>query len=185
MNTPLVMDTPKTLKIRSGCKGGGKGALVQEDMSATLSCNNDQTLFEPRVYGICSDKSNSMLSDNPRSGIYEAGSSRTIDANGGNPGCNQGGMAVVETAPAYSASKSSFFTTAERSWPALLWRLITRIRHLSMTVRVWSSSCAALHLLSVPGYKAFLTGGAKVWEWRIRLTRKLLSGRKSGKRTAK
>lgn len=114
MNTPLVMDTPKTLKIRSGCKGGGKGALVQEDMSATLSCNNDQTLFEPRVYGICSDKSNSMLSDNPRSGIYEAGSSRTIDANGGNPGCNQGGMAVVETAPAYSASKSSFFTTAEK-----------------------------------------------------------------------
>jgi DNA (cytosine-5)-methyltransferase 1 len=73
-----------------------------------------KTLFEPRVYGICSDKSNSMLSDNPRSGIYEAGSSRTIDANGGNPGCNQGGMAVVETAPAYSASKSSFFTTAEK-----------------------------------------------------------------------
>ena len=25
MNTPLVLDTPKTLKIRSGCEGGGKG----------------------------------------------------------------------------------------------------------------------------------------------------------------
>lgn len=38
---------PYTLKIRSGCEGGGKGALVQEDKSATLSCNNDQTLFVP------------------------------------------------------------------------------------------------------------------------------------------
>ena len=26
---------------------GGKGALIQEDKSATLSCNNDQTLFVP------------------------------------------------------------------------------------------------------------------------------------------
>jgi len=95
MNVPLVMNSPKTLKIRSGCEGGGKGALVQDDMSATISCNNDQTVFVPTAYGICSDKSNSMLSDNPHSGIYEADTSRTLDANGGNPGCNQGGIAVV------------------------------------------------------------------------------------------
>ena len=37
--------TPKTLKIRCGCEGGGKGALIQENKSATLSCNNDQILF--------------------------------------------------------------------------------------------------------------------------------------------
>lgn len=95
MNTPLIMDSPKTLKIRSGKKGGGKGILLQNDMSATISCNNDQTVFVPAAYGICSDKSNSMLSDNPHSGIYEAETSRTIDANGVNPGCNQGGIAVV------------------------------------------------------------------------------------------
>ena len=95
MNVPLLMDAPKTLKIRSGCEGGGKGALIQEDKSATLSCNNDQTVFVPKVYGICSKDSNSMKSDNPHSGIYEADTSRTIDANGGNPVCNQGGMAVV------------------------------------------------------------------------------------------
>lgn len=88
-------ETPKTLKIRSGCEGGGKGALIQDDKSATLSCNNDQTVFIPTAYGICSDGSNSMKSDNPNSGIYEADTSRTIDANGGNPSCNQGGMAVV------------------------------------------------------------------------------------------
>ena len=88
-NVPLVM------KIRSGCEGGGKGPLIQENKSATLSCNNDQTLFEPRAYGICSKDSNAMKSDNPRSGIYEAETARTLDGNGGNPSCNQGGIAVV------------------------------------------------------------------------------------------
>lgn len=37
---------PYTLKIRGGCPGG-KGALIQEDKSATLACNNDQSLFVP------------------------------------------------------------------------------------------------------------------------------------------
>lgn len=131
-NQPFVVskDTPKTLKIRSGCEGGGKGPLIQENKSATLSCNNDQTLFEPccwngeqvaptltannaggnqrmpdkdnfncvmEAYGICSDGNNSMKSDNPHSGIYKAETSRTIDTAGGNPGCNQGGIAVVES----------------------------------------------------------------------------------------
>lgn len=44
-NVPLVLETPKTLKIRSGCEGDGKGALIQENKSATLGCNNDQVLF--------------------------------------------------------------------------------------------------------------------------------------------
>ncbi len=94
-NQPFVVETPKTLKIRSGCEGGGKGALIQENLSATLSCNNDQTLFQPKVYGICAKESNSMKSDNPNSGFYEADTARCLDANGGNPSCNQGGMAVV------------------------------------------------------------------------------------------
>lgn len=34
-----------TLKIRSGCAGGGKGALVQTEKSATLSTLQDQTLI--------------------------------------------------------------------------------------------------------------------------------------------
>ena len=92
-NQPFVVEMPYTLKIRSGCEGGGKGALVQTDKSATLSCNNDQTLFVP--FGICSDGSNSMKSDNPHSGIYHAETARTLDGNGGNPSCNQGGIAVV------------------------------------------------------------------------------------------
>ncbi len=136
-NQPFVAepDTPKTMKVRAGKSGGGKGILVQDDKSATLSCNNDQTVFVPfckghrahykgdaptwkngdvantlntfdvgesrcnelvvQAYGICSKDSNAMKSDNPHSGFYEADTSRTLDGNGGNPGCNQGGIAVV------------------------------------------------------------------------------------------
>ena len=45
-DTPLAC-VPYTLKIRSGCEGGGKGALIQTDLSATLATNNDQYLFQP------------------------------------------------------------------------------------------------------------------------------------------
>ena len=90
-----MVETPKTLKIRSGCEGGGKGALIQENKSATLGCNNDQTVFVPKVYGLCSKQSHAMQSDNPHSGFYEADTSRCLDRGGGNPSCNQGGMAVV------------------------------------------------------------------------------------------
>ena len=95
-NQPFVLETPKTLKIRSGCAGGGKGALIQDDKSATLGCHNDQTLFVPTAYGICSKESHSMQSDNPHSGFYKADTARCLDANGGNPSCNQGGIAVIE-----------------------------------------------------------------------------------------
>lgn len=33
------------VRIRGGCDGGGKGALVQEDKSGTLGTSNDQTVF--------------------------------------------------------------------------------------------------------------------------------------------
>lgn len=38
-----------TLQVRCGCDGGGKGALVQDDVSATLTTANMQTLFQPRI----------------------------------------------------------------------------------------------------------------------------------------
>ena len=109
-NQPFVVETPKTLKIRSGCEGGGKGALIQDNKSATLGCNNDQALFVPKVYGICSKDSNAMKSENPKSGFYEAETSRCLDANGGNPTCNQGGMAVV-------ALQGSMIGRAEKNGP--------------------------------------------------------------------
>lgn len=160
-NQPFVVGTPKTLKIRSGCEGGGKGALIQEDVSATLSCNNDQTLFVPfckgtrphsaeeaqvwkeatvantlntfdvgesrcselavQAFGIGSAASKGMMSANPHAGIYKADTSKTLDQNGGNPACKQGGIAVVEGA-AYSLTMDSCHRVSEEQAPTLMAR---------------------------------------------------------------
>ena len=58
---------------------------------------NNQPLVMKAVqaYGISSFQSNAMRSDNPNSGIYETKTARTVDKNGGNPSCCQGGVAVV------------------------------------------------------------------------------------------
>ena len=37
--------TSYAVRIRGGCEGGGKGALVQEEKSGTLGTGNDQTIF--------------------------------------------------------------------------------------------------------------------------------------------
>ena len=108
---------------RSGKPGGGKGILIQEEKTGTLSTLNNQSVVqgingnvtapidasyykgcgeragierEVVCYGISPMDSNAMKSQNPHSGIYEAETTRTLDLNGGNPACNQGGMMVLE-----------------------------------------------------------------------------------------
>lgn len=99
-NCPFVVETPKTLKIRCGAEGGGKGALLQDNLSATLSTNVDQTLFAPepcnfypymQAHGVC------LRSD---------GISNTL-VNGGSPG-RQNAIIV----PSYCASRS--YRTADK-----------------------------------------------------------------------
>lgn len=58
------------------------------------------------AYGICGKYSNSMMSDNPHSGFYQAETSRTLDTSDQSPTKNQGGMAVIQ--PVYATSKSNF-----------------------------------------------------------------------------
>lgn len=53
-------------------------------------------ILKHECYGISPFDSNAMKSSNPHSGIYRANTSRTLDLNGGNPVCNQGGVCVVE-----------------------------------------------------------------------------------------
>lgn len=71
---------------------------VHEDQGNTLSAR-DYKQPQAVVYGLCSDGSNSMKSPNPHSGCYEADTTRTLDNNGGNPACNQGGMIIVDKEP--------------------------------------------------------------------------------------
>lgn len=73
---------------------------VAQTVSATYGTggNNQSFVIEKfqKVYGICGKHSNSMLSDNPNSGFYEADIARTIDTSNQSPCKNQGGMVVVE-----------------------------------------------------------------------------------------
>ena len=123
---PYTLKIRSGVSVDSYGKAAGKGALIQKNLSATLGVSQDQYLFQPTgadpyngdltgdksatlgvncglstgrnavAYGISSYESNAMKSSNPNSGVYEADTSRTLDLNGGNPACNQGGIAVVE-----------------------------------------------------------------------------------------
>lgn len=68
----------------------------QEEKTYTIPSNSMSDRGQAIVYGLCSDGSNSMRSPNPYSGIYEADTTRTLDNNGGNPACNQGGMICLQ-----------------------------------------------------------------------------------------
>lgn len=41
-NTPAI-----AMRMREGCRGGGKGPLMQNEVSGTLATGNDQTIFQP------------------------------------------------------------------------------------------------------------------------------------------
>ena len=103
-NQPFVVETPKTLFMPfvKGTRPHSPDEGQQWKASDVANTLNTYDVGETRcnelavkVYGICSKDSNAMKSENPRSGFYEAETSRCLDANGGNPICNQGGMAVV------------------------------------------------------------------------------------------
>ena len=48
-NQPFVVGTPKTLKIRCGKEGGGKGALIQDDKSQ-VSTAKAKRRISPRLW---------------------------------------------------------------------------------------------------------------------------------------
>ena len=110
--------TSYTLKIRGGCevdshgKKAGKGALVQTEKAGTVAATQDQTLIQ--AFGISPYESNAMLSSNPHSGIYKADTTRTLDNNGGNPACHQGGVAIVQGTIAGTLDASYYKGCGER-----------------------------------------------------------------------
>lgn len=101
-------DVVQTLSSRMGT-GGGNVPLIMN---------------QPKAYGICSVKSNSMQSGNPHSGIYEAKTSRTIDKSGTPPNCNQGGIAVIcnNDKNVYSLTTGYYMQISKDKAPTLLSR---------------------------------------------------------------
>ena len=87
-------------KHKAGSQSGSIG--FQEETAPTLLAGQQGAVMKAYVIGAY--HSGGMLSDNPKSGFYEADTSRTLDLNGGNPCCNQGGVAVVEDADGSGAA---------------------------------------------------------------------------------
>ena len=84
------------------------------DIAATITASSGKSASQSgpsvmqKCYGISSYESNSMKSQNPNSGIYEADKARTLDTSGGNPACNQGGIAVIEAKTIGIATQSYY-----------------------------------------------------------------------------
>ena len=76
---------------KAGSKAGNIG--YQEETAPTLMAGQQNSVL--KAFSIGAYYSKGMLSNNPTAGIREADTSRTLDLNGGNPACQQGGIAVV------------------------------------------------------------------------------------------
>ena len=74
-----------------------------------------------KAFGIGSDQSCGMLSNNPHVGYYEAETAKTLDASGGNPTCHQGGIAIVGC-PAYTITPTKYTQVLEEESPTLMGR---------------------------------------------------------------
>jgi len=107
------VDTAPTVSATYGMGGNNQPFVVNpscnwdgQQTAPTLTAHNaggnqrmpDKNHFNCvlQAFGISSKDSNGMKSANPHVGYYHADTSRTLDANGGNPTCNQGGTIVIE-----------------------------------------------------------------------------------------
>ena len=96
-NVPLVMEDVISLDraaFNQGINAQYSFEVKDDGVNSTLVSKGPGAV----CYGISAYESNAMKSNNPNSGVYEAVTARTLDLNGGNPSCNQGGIAVVQGA---------------------------------------------------------------------------------------
>jgi DNA (cytosine-5)-methyltransferase 1 len=104
-NQPFVVEDAKTYDVRFTSEGtrNARQNCYETDTARTIDTGGNApdsnqggvAVVNMKAYGISSDASHAMRSDNPHAGIYEADTSRTLDTRACDPGCNQGGIAVV------------------------------------------------------------------------------------------
>ena len=96
---PVVMDEPPISLENHPTDGRVRisDATTVQTLTSRMGTGGNNVPLVMKAYGISSKESNGMKSDNPHVGFYEADTAKTLDGNGGNPGCNQGGIAVVES----------------------------------------------------------------------------------------
>lgn len=123
----IVSENGKAATLYGGAgQGTHNGAVIQSigldlyngnttgDIAATITTCTGKSASQSgpsvmqKCYGISSYESNAMKSQNPSSGIYESDKARTLDTSGGNPACNQGGIAVIEAKTIGIATQSYY-----------------------------------------------------------------------------
>lgn len=121
MDVHAVTDAPKpcTLQVRCGKEGGGKGALIQDDMSATLSCANVQTLFQPKTVVIDRAAYNQGVNAKYDPHIEETDVMDTLVARGPHAvGVREGGYVVRKLTPRECERLQGF----PDDWTRIPWR---------------------------------------------------------------
>lgn len=96
VNSTLVSRGPSAVAYGVDCRNFKLNENLYPTLQAKEGGGTSLNYQGAVCYNICSDASNAMQSDNPHSGIYETETTRTLDGNGGNPACNQGGTVICQ-----------------------------------------------------------------------------------------
>ena len=119
---PAVLDGPlKAAGFLTESSATAHTIGYEEEKSPTLRAGNvpGMLALEKKPFGIGSYSSEAWKSDNPRAGIYEAETARTLDQSGGSPVPHQGGLAIVET---YAMTTGSYMQVDKEVAPPLMAR---------------------------------------------------------------
>lgn len=96
VNSTLISKGPSGVAYGVDCRNFKLNENLYPTLQAKESGGTSLNYQGAVCYNICSDASNAMQSDNPHSEIYETETTRTLDGNGGNPACNQGGTVICK-----------------------------------------------------------------------------------------
>ena len=119
---PAVLDEPlKAAGFLTESSATAHTIGYEEEKSPTLRAGNvpGMLALEKKPFSIGSYSSEAWKSDNPKAGVYEADTARTLDQSGGSPVPRQGGMAIVET---YAMTTGYYTQVEEEKTPPLLAR---------------------------------------------------------------
>ena len=163
----LRRHTPKSEEPWKSSSRKAKESIGNTDRAYTAESDKPLAVATQQVntaYGICSLGSNCMKSDNPDSGFYEADVARTLDCNGGNPSCNQGGNVVVSE-PVYCIQgncidRADTAGCNGKGWTEDLCYTLTTIDRPAVAYSVHENQRAEVRLCEDKAF-ALTTGGGK------------------------
>ena len=77
----VAVETPAvTMRLREGCEGGGKGPLLQTEISGTLATGNDQYLFTPCAVGVHQNQAGNITTSDAAYSLATTGNASSCNA---------------------------------------------------------------------------------------------------------